>query len=338
MLSGIDGQDGEDGLLGPPGPPGPTGPTGPTGATGGGGGGTSTTILIANDYEAEDDQLIPYVDNLSRFSATTFTGTTGVFTTLTINTTISGTALTTYLASPAAIGGTTRANGAFALVGAGVATSAAAFIRVGAGTTAISPILLQAGTNLTAAAAGAFEYDGTNGYFTPVASQRGVIMAEQYTVLNAAYTLTSATAAQKLFNASTNGTLTLALGTYEFECAFSLSAMSAVNSIFGFAFGGTAVLTQAWDSVASNGSTSLSTATTPYQTFNTTANVALTGGTPTSQVGYAKITGIIRVTTAGTIIPSVSLNTAAAAVVAAGSYFKICQIGIQTATTVGNWS
>ena len=336
MLSGIDGQDGDDGLLGPPGSPGPTGPTGPTGATGatgGGGGGTSTTILIANDYEAEDDQLIPYVDNLSRFSATT-----GVFTTLTINTTISGSALTTYLASPAAIGGTTRANGAFALVGAGVATSAAAFIQVGAGTTAISPISLQAGTKLTAAAAGAFEYDGTNGYFTPVASQRGVIMAEQYTVLNVAYTLTSQTAAQKLFNASTNGTLTLALGTYEFECAFSLSAMSAVNSIFGFAFAGTAVLTQAWDSVASNGSTLLSTATTPYQTFNTTANVALTGGTPTSQVGYAKITGIIRVTTAGTIIPSVSLNTAAAAVVAAGSYFKICQIGIQTATTVGNWS
>jgi hypothetical protein len=290
--------------------------------------------LVSSEYEAEDALLIPYVDNVSGFSATTFTGTTGVFTTLTINTTISGGALTTYLASPAAIGGTVRANGAFALVGAGAATSAAAFIRVGAGTTAISPISLQTGTNLTTAVAGAFEYDGTNGYFTPVASQRGVIMAEQYTVLNAAYTLTSQTAAQKLFNASTNGTLTLALGTYEFECAFSLSSMSVVNSIFGFAFAGTAVLTQGWDSVASNGSA----ATAPYQTFNTAANVALTGGTPTSGLGYAKITGIIRVTTAGTIIPSVSLNTAAAAAVAVGSYFKICQIGIQTATTVGNWS
>jgi hypothetical protein len=130
----------------------------------------------------------------------------------------------------------------------------------------------------------------------------------------------------------------LALGTYEFECAFSLSSMSVSNSIFGFAFAGTAILTQGWDSVASNGSALSSTATAPYQTFNTTANVALTGGAPTSGLGYAKITGIIRVTTAGTIIPSVSLNTAAAAVVAVGSYFKICQIGTQSATTVGNWS
>jgi hypothetical protein len=46
----------------------------------------------------------------------------------------------------------------------------------------------------------------------------------------------------------------------------------------------------------------------------------------------------MRITGAGTIIPEVSLTIAAAAVVAANSYFKIAPLGSQSVTNVGDWS
>ena len=53
----------------------------------------------------------------------------------------------------------------------------------------------------------------------------------------------------------------------------------------------------------------------------------------------AKISGIIKVTVAGTVIPQVSLGVAAAAVVGINSFFKIRPIGTTaTAIYAGNWS
>jgi hypothetical protein len=206
-----------------------------------------------------------------------------------------------------------------------------------AGTATVAPLNLTAGTNLTTPANGAVEYDGTNFYTTPLGTQRGVSLSEQYTVLSSSYTLTSQTAAQKLFNATTSGAVTLAAGTYEFECAFALTGMSATSGTFGFAFAGTATYTQAWEAIAAMQATSLATATSPQISFNTAANTALaTAGTGT--YGTAYISGILRVTVAGTIIPSVSLSQAAAAVVQTNSFFRIRSIGSSSGTTVGNWS
>jgi hypothetical protein len=50
-----------------------------------------------------------------------------------------------------------------------------------------------------------------------------------YGVLQANYTLTSITTAQKLFNWSTNGALSLAAGTYRFTCSLLLTSMSATS-------------------------------------------------------------------------------------------------------------
>lgn len=154
-------------------------------------------------------------------------------------------------------------------------------------------------------------------------------------VLNAAYTLTSQTAAQKLFNATANGAVTLAAGTYYFECMFSLSGMSSTSGSFGFALGGTAAFTQNW--MASASKAALATAATPQATLNTAANTALATAT-TATTGFAFITGIIRVTTAGTIIPQVSLGVAAAAVVAANSYFSVTPLGPSSLSNAGAWS
>jgi hypothetical protein len=205
-----------------------------------------------------------------------------------------------------------------------------------AGTSSTPPLALTAGTNTTTAEAGAIEYDGNVFYGSVAASERGVLVAEQIEVLSSTYTLTSQTAAQPLLNATANGAVTLQPGTYEFECFFALSSMSSTSGSYGFALGGTAIFTQAWQSFASK-PTSLTGTANPALQFNTAAQTALTGnGAGTNGIAFIK--GIVRVTAAGTVIPQVSLGVSAAAVVQAGSYFKIAPIGASGVTNVGAWS
>ena len=213
-------------------------------------------------------------------------------------------------------------------------------VLLNAGTAVQAPLVFTKGSSvlLTTPIAGAIEVD-TLGllYYDYAASARGVIQSSQFVVLSATYTLTSQTAAQKLFNASSTGAVTLVSGvTYEFECEFSLTAMSATSGSFGFAFGGTAVLgSQAWTAMAVKAA--LATATSEQVSYNTAANVTIATAT-TSTTGTARIRGRIRVTTGGTLIPEVSLGVAAAAVVGINSFFSIWPIGSNTVTVVGNWS
>jgi hypothetical protein len=214
-------------------------------------------------------------------------------------------------------------------------------LALAAGTASVPPLDFASGTNLTSAVAGAVEYDGTVFYATPFGTSRGVIPGEQLVVLGTAYTLTSQTAAQKLFNATANGRVDLAVGTYWFECGFSLTSMSGTTQTFGFSLvAGTAVIaSQGWRSMAAKAA--LATGSTLSGTFSTAANTALTPNS-TSTTGHAFICGFVRISTAGTLIPSVSLGVAAAAVVGAQSYFRIFPISSTSAAatniTVGNWS
>lgn len=160
----------------------------------------------------------------------------------------------------------------------------------------------------------------------------------QFIKLTSAYTLVSQTAVQKMFNAPTNGALTLLPGLYSFKCQFALASMSATSGSFGFALGGTAVYTrQSWDAIASKG-TALATAANTQQTHNTGANTALATAS-TGTVGIARIEGNFVVGTAGTCIPQVSLGVAAAAVVQNDSWFR-CGVdsGVGSTQSIGIWS
>jgi len=161
---------------------------------------------------------------------------------------------------------------------------------------------------------------------------------ENFVALTAAYTLTSQTAAQKLFNASATGAVAVTAATsYFFECQFSLTAMSATSGSFGFAFGGTATLTsQGWSAVVTKG-TANTTAAAASATYNIAANTTLILAN-TSTTGLVKIQGTIRINAAGTIIPQVSLTVAAAAIVGVNSFFRMRPIGSNTVTTVGTWT
>lgn len=163
-----------------------------------------------------------------------------------------------------------------------------------------------------------------------------------FAALSANYTLASQTTVQKLFNVPTNGALTVAASTsYFFECMLILSSMSATSGNFKFDLlgGGTATLTStAWIAQGQD-------ATTPgtagaFSGSATAANVS-SGDIVTAATGTGAsvlIKGIVRVNAAGTLIPSILLTTAAAAVVNANSYIQFTPVGSNTVTTVGNWS
>ena len=196
---------------------------------------------------------------------------------------------------------------------------------------------------LGSATTGTFEFESPAFFMTGATSQRGAVLVDQYILQQATYTLTAgltANTAQKLFGVTTNGAVTLVAGTYEFECVFSLSSLSATSGTFGFALGGGATFTQYWWATAVK-PTSLSvvTAANAVTSYNTTANTAISGTANTNTLGFARCGGIAIVTVGGTLIPQVTQSvTSVAAVVGIGSYFKIRALGGAAATSSGNWS
>lgn len=158
--------------------------------------------------------------------------------------------------------------------------------------------------------------------------------------LNTSYTLTSSTAVQKLFNSSANGAVKLPVGVYRFVCQYSLSGMSATsgNSAFSIAAGSAAVSGFLMSALGVDGDT----ATAAALNGSTAVTSAFPASQHTAGTGTAQqtlIQGTFKVTTEGTIIPSIALATAAAAVVAAGSYFECWQIAdSSSAAAVGAWS
>lgn len=162
-----------------------------------------------------------------------------------------------------------------------------------------------------------------------------------YGVLQSNYTLTSATAAQKLFNWSTNGALSLAAGTYRFTCSLLLTSMSTTSGSAKFDLKGAGSALFGKMSMQDFGSRGTVAVGGTTATSGTASDVPASGGAlasvATSAALRASIHGTFEITTAGTIIPSIALDVAAAAVVNAGSYFECIYLG-PAATLGGSWS
>lgn len=162
-----------------------------------------------------------------------------------------------------------------------------------------------------------------------------------YGVLQANYTLTSATTAQKLFNWSTNGALSLAAGTYRFSCSLLLTSMSTTSGSAKFDLKGAGSAIFGKMSMQDFGSRGTVAVGGTTATSGTASDVPISGGAlasvATSAALRASIHGTFEITTAGTIIPSIALDVAAPAVVNAGSYFECIYLG-PTAALGGTWS
>lgn len=167
---------------------------------------------------------------------------------------------------------------------------------------------------------------------------------EYWVMLASDYVLTSTTATQKLFNATTNGALTLQPGVYEFSLLARIIGMSATTGNLQFNLLGAGTATLGTNSLHSTSGADVGSAVT---TASALSGAVLTGTTTyqpmvASGTGvhlHATATGVFRVTAAGTIIPSVALGVAAAATVVAGTTFIVKQRStISTDTFSGAWT
>lgn len=164
---------------------------------------------------------------------------------------------------------------------------------------------------------------------------------EYWIAQNATYTLSAVTTAQKLFNATTNGALTLPVGVYEYEAIIYLTTMSATsgNAAFNLLGAGTATISSALSQALGHDAAIAAGAAAggSYWT-GTTSNAAIVTAAVGTAMGVS-IRGWFRVSVAGTIIPSILLTTANAAVVQPNTYMVVKQqAASDTAVSFGPWS
>lgn len=183
---------------------------------------------------------------------------------------------------------------------------------------------------------------------TTVASSPQVIISEQFTCLSANYAASDVATAQKVFNATTNGTITLVAGTsYLFEAMYQISNTGTTSHTWSTLFGGTATLTSiAYTVLAYTGTTSgvTLTAISAAQAAVATAVAVTAASTSATEFVTVILKGVIRVNAAGTLIPQFKasaqpgLSGTPGVSVLAGSYFRIWPVGNGTVASVGNWS
>lgn len=159
---------------------------------------------------------------------------------------------------------------------------------------------------------------------------------------NATYTLANSASTQKLFDAgSTNGTLTITPGIYRYEALIYLTAMSSTTGNAGFSLvgAGTATIGSAFSqSLGIDGPINAAAAASSISWSGVASDIRLVlGGTSTVMVATLK--GTFKVTAGGTIIPSITLGAASAAIVQPNSYFAVKRVSANTTnTSYGLWS
>lgn len=200
-------------------------------------------------------------------------------------------------------------------------------------------LAFTAGALKTTPAAGDVELDGDCFYMTTDAGNRGVVAVEHFIRADSSRSLSSTTAEQALFNSPSNGRLTLETGAYFFEALYSLSGMSSTsgNSAFDILGAGTATLsTVLYHAIGADGGINVAAAQGGSTSNAAQSPVSIVqAGIGTGQ--HTSIRGTFEVTAAGTIQPAITLVDAAAATLAAGSYFRCRRVGANSAVSVGQW-
>lgn len=199
---------------------------------------------------------------------------------------------------------------------------------------------LTAGTVLTTPEAGALEYDGNVMYGSPQASLRGYIPMVQFVRVATVRSLPNDTNLNAIFDSPANGRITLPVGTYLFDALISVANMSATsgNALLNWLGGGDATITNwLWHLVGADVVIAgQGTGTTSIFTTQASGASAVVAGTATAM--HVRAHGTFEVTAPGTLIPSIDLVTANAALVSAGSYFRCYPIGAVGVVSVGPWT
>lgn len=168
--------------------------------------------------------------------------------------------------------------------------------------------------------------------------------------LSADYTLASSSSAQKAFNGTTNGQITLPANSgYLLEVEYILTNTGTVSHTWGVLFAGTASLTALdFSARGRSGITSQLTLTADSSASQsngsgalpTTSLVMTAASTSATENVLISIRGTLRINAGGTFIPQVIASAAptGTSLMKRGSYIRLTPIGSDTATSLGNWS
>jgi len=156
---------------------------------------------------------------------------------------------------------------------------------------------------------------------------------------HATYQFTSTVAAQKIFNGTANGRVTLPVGAYTFTCMMYLTGMSATSGNGSFSLvAGSAVISSFLMNAVGMDTNDIrgqgnKTGSFAYSNAFQTNTVSTGIGTEVA----IEITGSFEVNTAGTVTPSFALTTAATPTLSIGSYIEFVYLGLDSSTYSGNW-
>ena len=160
--------------------------------------------------------------------------------------------------------------------------------------------------------------------------------------LSSSYLLTSTTATQKIFNSTTNGALTLDPGVYTYKLHLYVDLMSSTSGNLGFNLkgAGTATLVNRPTMVIGKENPGAA-GTMSGKVLTVPSGAAPLVTAATSSDFGAVLDGLFEVSAAGTIIPSINLQTSAGAQVLNSTFFTCTQIAtlsMATADYHGPWS
>jgi hypothetical protein len=220
-------------------------------------------------------------------------------------------------------------------------------IAAGSATANTSPLKFTRGTNLSGIETGAIEYDGRTLNFTPDTSfGRASIPTTVYTSgAGTNLSIGGEITVQVLFPAA-NDTITLQVGTYFVTMHISATrgTTSTTSAALRIRFGGgTAVGTFSGNAMGSGADAGAATGHRLDTALSVTSIISNTS-TVASSVYVSNVSGILRITTAGTFIPqyslSASLVSAGSATTPSTSNYMIIQSLDSTgsAAAIGGWA
>lgn len=164
------------------------------------------------------------------------------------------------------------------------------------------------------------------------------------------YTFTDSSTAQKAFNSTANGQITLpANSSYLLEANYMITNVGTTSHTWSVLFAGTASLTALDFTVRGrSGATSQLTLAADSSASQSnaagalpsTALVVTAASTSATENVLLAVRGVLRVNATGTFIPQVKLSaaTTGASKMLRGSFIQLTPFGSDTATNLGNWS